>query len=176
MTNMDTTRDELLSLDDRALLAQCEVDKFRASGPGGQKRNKTASAVRLRHGPTHLAAMAVESRSQHENRARALKRLRRAIALNVRTPVDPETYQPGGVVRECLTKSAKLQVGVRDQRFNFVVAEVLDLLAACDCRVSTAASKLGLSTAQLVTFIRKDDKLFAHLNDMRTAAGLTKIR
>lgn len=176
MVNMDTTRDELLSLDDRALLAQCEVDRFRASGPGGQKRNKTDSAVRLRHGPTKLAVVAVESRSQHENRARALKRLRHAIALNIRTPLDPETYLPGDVVRQCLTKSGKLHVGVRDHRFNLVVAEVLDLFAACDCRVSTAASKLGVSTAQLVTFIRKDTKLFARINDMRTAAGLAKIR
>ena len=43
---ISTWRD-YLDLDDAALFAQCEFDRFRASGPGGQKRNRTASAVRL---------------------------------------------------------------------------------------------------------------------------------
>src|SRR5436309_4277685 len=69
------------------LLAQCEVDTYRASGPGGQKRNKTSSAVRLRHAPSGLLVIAEESRSQHENKARALRRLRRAFFLEVRESI-----------------------------------------------------------------------------------------
>src|SRR5258706_3785656 len=72
------------SLTDEQLLAQCSVDTYRASGPGGQKRNKTSSAVRLRHGPSGLLVIAEESRSQHENRARALRRLRQALYLKLR--------------------------------------------------------------------------------------------
>ncbi len=68
-------------LSDAQLLAQCEVDTYRASGPGGQKRNKTSSAVRIRHPPSGLLVIAEESRSQHENRARALRRLRQALIL-----------------------------------------------------------------------------------------------
>ena len=64
---------------DAQLLAQCEVDTYRASGPGGQKRNKTSSAVRLRHPPTGLIVIAEESRSQHENKAKCQQRLRRAL-------------------------------------------------------------------------------------------------
>src|SRR5207248_3803730 len=74
------------SLTEDQLLAQCEVDTYRASGPGGQKRNKTSSAVRLRHPPTGLIVIAEESRSQHENKARALRRLRRALFLKLRDP------------------------------------------------------------------------------------------
>src|SRR5437868_8079744 len=76
------------SLSDDQLLAQCEVDTYRASGPGGQKRNKTSSAVRLRHAASGLIVIAEESRSQHENRARALRRLRRELFLRLREPVD----------------------------------------------------------------------------------------
>src|SRR6266566_6210167 len=77
-------RDAWTGLSDAQLLAQCDVDTYRASGPGGQKRNKTSSAVRLRHLPSGLIVIAEESRSQHENRARALKRMRQALYLKLR--------------------------------------------------------------------------------------------
>ena len=70
-----------LSLTDAELLRQCEVDTYRASGPGGQHRNKTESAVRLRHKPTGCVSQSCEQRSQHMNRETALGRLRQAIAL-----------------------------------------------------------------------------------------------
>src|SRR6476659_7350794 len=78
------------ALSDEQLLAQCEVDTYRASGPGGQKRNKTSSAVRLRHPPTGIIVIAEESRSQHENKARALRRLHHALFLRLRDPVPDE--------------------------------------------------------------------------------------
>ncbi len=68
----------------RRLLAECEVTTFRASGPGGQHRNRRESAVRLRHRPTGLVVVATERRSQHRNRAVALERLARRLALRRR--------------------------------------------------------------------------------------------
>src|SRR5262245_18055216 len=85
--NLSMDRATWLTLPDDDLLRQCEVDTYRASGPGGQKRNKTSSAVRLRHLPSTLIVIAEESRSQHENKARALRRLRQALALKLRAPV-----------------------------------------------------------------------------------------
>src|SRR3954452_2710775 len=84
-------------LTDAQLLEQCAVDTYRASGPGGQKRNKTSSAVRLRHGPSGLIVIAEESRSQHENRARALRRLREALYLKLREDLSPEQLVPEAV-------------------------------------------------------------------------------
>src|SRR5436189_5356085 len=78
------------TLTDAQLLDQCEVDTYRASGPGGQKRNKTSSAVRLRHPPSGLIVIAEESRSQHENRGRALRRMRQARYLKVRDELPEE--------------------------------------------------------------------------------------
>src|SRR5438552_10182247 len=78
------------ALSDAQLLKQFEVDTYRASGPGGQKRNKTSSAVRLRHPASGLIVIAEESRSQHENRARALRRMRQALYLQVREEITPD--------------------------------------------------------------------------------------
>lgn len=165
-----------LGLDDQALLNQCAVDLYRASGPGGQKRNKTSSAVRLRHHPTGLIVIAEEDRSQHVNRARALRRLREAIALGVRRALDPATYEPGSILSSCIMGNGQLRVNARNERYPFVVAEVLDVLAACGMRVGDAARLLGLSTSQLVGFIERDPKLWDRANRMRTAAGIKALR
>src|SRR5262245_24347930 len=107
------------ALTDEQLLAQCDVDTYRASGPGGQKRNKTSSAVRLRHTPSGLLVIAEESRSQHENKARALRRLRQALYLKLREPVSEEEQTPQRLAAHpdygpARDGEGRLHVGVRD--------------------------------------------------------------
>lgn len=171
-----TTTDGYLHLDDEALLAQCQVHTYRASGPGGQKRNKTSSAVRLKHRPTGLTVIGTESRSQHENKARALRRLRQAIALQLRRPVDSGRYAPSELLSSCLTNAGRLHVGARDARFLPACGEILDLLFACRGHVREAALLVGTSTANLVDFLRTDAKLWRQANEYRRALGLKPLR
>ena len=85
---------ENLEMTEQELMRECEMDTFKASGPGGQHRNQRESAVRVKHIPTGLIAQAVEDRSQHMNRASALARLRILLALHVRNTVNIHTYSP----------------------------------------------------------------------------------
>ena len=176
VARVQNAADEYLTLEDGALVAQCDVDHYRASGPGGQKRNKTSSAVRLRHRPTGLAVTATEERSQHVNKIRGVRRLREAIALHVRSALNPGEYRPSELVSSCVGADRQLHVGRRDARYYPAVCEILDLLAACHARVRDAARCLGVSTANLVKFIRTDPKLWRRVNQMRTSAGVKPLR
>lgn len=57
------------------LKKEVEVDFYKSSGPGGQRKNKRETAVRLRHIPTGIVVIATESRSQAANLELAYKRL-----------------------------------------------------------------------------------------------------
>ncbi len=60
------------------------VEFYRGSGPGGQHRNVTDSAVRIRHLPTGIVTQASERRSQAQNRELAIERLRAALEKRAR--------------------------------------------------------------------------------------------
>ncbi len=170
---------DYLILDDKALSAQCEVHIYKASGPGGQHRNKVSSAVRLVHRPTGVTAIGQESRSQHENRRRALNRLRMKIACKVRGPVDLTCPKIPPVVRECIFSprgpnagpTARVKVGRKDHRFWMVAAFALDVLDAAKGRVSPAAACIGITTGNFASLLSSDRHLLAAAQDIRKHYG-----
>jgi peptide chain release factor 2 len=96
---------------DAQLLRQCEVDTFRSSGPGGQHVNKTETAVRLRHKPSGVVVTSRELRSQHQNKASCLSKLRKKIErLNHR----PATRVPTRIPRSA--KNRTLEAKARRSR------------------------------------------------------------
>lgn len=167
-------RSRWYQLSDDRLLSQCGIDTYRASGPGGQKRNKTSSAVRLRHEPSGLIVIAEESRSQHENKAKALRRLRQAFMLEIRSAVSNASQLPEIVAAKAA--GGRLDVGVKDVRFWPAVGVVLDVLASVDARVADAAAALGISTGNLIDFLEQQPKVWQHANGLRSRFGQKPLR
>lgn len=162
------------------LLAQCEVDTYRASGPGGQKRNKTSSAVRLRHTPTGLIVIAEESRSQHENKAKALKRLWHALFLELRDPL-PANLTPEAVAvlpdfAAARNADGRLHMSAKNPLFWPAIGVVLDVLVAVEARVADAAVLLGVSTGNLIDFLQTDPKVWQEANRLRAVYGQKPLR
>jgi hypothetical protein len=168
-------RDACVLAPDEKLLAQCRMEFYRSSGPGGQHRNKTESAVRLTHQPTGVVATATERRNQHENRRYAIARLRKCIALEVREPVPP-TATPTGMLRQVLTDAAWPRVSQKSEAYLPAAAGVLDYLEAGEAKVSDVAARLGVSTASLVKFLSLDSDLWQAANHMRQRLGQKALK
>jgi hypothetical protein len=167
----------LLANDD-TLVAECEVDRYRASGPGGQHRNKTESAVRLRHPATGASAIGEDSRSQHENKLHAVRRLRCAIALTSRSGVAVDGFVPSARLAALLA-GGTAPLGERTRRtgeYWAAMAELLDVVAASDMEIANAARVLGVTTGALSKLLLHDEQVGRWVNDGRRTRGLRPLR
>ena len=162
------------SLSVNELEKECSFRRTRRSGPGGQHRNKVDSAVVITHEPSGIRAEANERRSQHENRKAAVNRLRIRLALLVRSIVNPS---------ECPSKrwksrisSKKISVSPEHEDFAALLAEAMNILQSKQFEVSKAAETLGISTTQLIRFIKTEPDAFSWLNSNRTKKNLATLK
>jgi len=130
--------------------SELKIDVFRSSGPGGQSVNTTDSAVRITHIPTGLVVTCQDEKSQHKNKAKALKVLRSRL-LDMRV-----AKQEADRARE-----RRLQVGTGDRSakirtYNFPQNRVTD-------------HRIGLTLHQLDGILAGD---LSEIVDALRSAGL----
>jgi len=173
-----SARSALLLASDDQLLAQCEVDRYRASGPGGQHRNKTESAVRLRHKLTGISAIGEDSRSQAENKIHAIHRMRSALALEVREPVFLDGYVPSSRLA-AFVAAGTAPLGAKTRKtgeYWASIGELLDLLVAGNLEIGTTAQRLGITTGAMSKLLLHDDLVARTVNDLRRAKQMRPLR
>ena len=118
-----------------------QIETFRSSGPGGQSVNTTDSAVRITYIPTGLTVSCQDEKSQHKNRAKAMKILRSRLLEQMQAEQDAERAQ---------TRRSMIGSGDRSEKirtYNFPQSRVTD-------------HRIGLSVYQLDAVLDGDIDTF----------------
>ena len=154
-------RDLLLTMPVDEFCRCCTVSLFKASGPGGQHRNKTFSAVRLQLNGSALSAEDCTERSQLRNKSNAVKKLKMKLALSVRVlpSLPPE----------------RIECSLTADDYPLFAARLFDLLWEHDFDYRAVAAVCSISPSALLKKIARDPLLVQEFSKQRAERELPKL-
>eukprot|EP00041_Stephanoeca_diplocostata_P009664 m.150841 g.150841 ORF g.150841 m.150841 type:complete len:357 (+) comp17835_c0_seq1:277-1347(+) len=147
------------------LLQDCEIQRTKRGGPGGQHRNKTCTTVVITHKKTRVSAEGHERRNQLINMKVGIQRLRCQLACKVRTMGDPTptgkkpfVWEPSELLLERCARNGKIVLSGTHDDYPAVLANVLD----------------GIFWARF-EITKSDSPVIERINERRAASASTSV-
>ncbi|MBC8342456.1 MAG: hypothetical protein H8E61_00565 [Bacteroidetes bacterium] len=141
----------------------CRMDIFKATGHGGQKKNKTSNAIRLTL--EHLSVTYTASRSRLENISGAYKKLRMAMALDISEGYENRSQiQHYPKVLSQYFQNGAININSNNPKFPLVIGRVVDLFIKHQGTYQSVAEALNISNSQLRKFITKNPFMIETIN------------
>lgn len=170
------------SWNEEQLLNRCKLTFSRASGPGGQNRNKVETSVQIEYIPTGIIASASERRTQNENRKVAVQRLRCKLAVELRPTPDATSIaailtalaakkQLGSATWQQYCRNGRIDIAETNNDWPAILAEIISFMTISDWNISDVAAILGTSSSQLVKLLKKHPPAFVLFNQERKSHG-----
>ncbi len=160
-----------LFLRDEEFLKYVSISVFKASGRGGQKVNKTSSAVRMVFEPLNVEVTCQKYRKQTENKVSALRKLKKNVALHA------SSWPSDDVFAICLQY---VKNGLHINRKNRDISLIYALIVALFCNFNgdhkKVAVQLGVTPSRLVKFLAEDKLLLNKVNFIRNNANRNNLK
>ena len=164
------------------LLQQCRLTFSRASGPGGQNRNKVETSVQIEYLPASILASASERRTQNENRKVVVQRLRCKLAVELRPTPDAKftaaistvlatKMQIGSATWQQYCRNGRIAIAETNNDWPAILAEIIGFMSISDWNISDVAAMLATSSSQLVKMLKKHPPAFVLFNQERKSRG-----
>ena len=148
---------------DSDLKKSCRMDVFKATGHGGQKKNKTSNAIRLTL--EHLSVTYTTSRSKAENISGAYKKLRMSMALDISAGRENcyscQTY-PVNLFQ--YFQKGSININAKNPVFPVVIGMIVDNFIKYQGKYKSVSEALKVSTSQLRKFITKNPFMIETVN------------
>ncbi len=161
---------ETLKQTNTEFIKGCRIINYQASGPGGQKRNRKLSAVRLIHTQSEITVTASEFRETHRNLSIAASKLRLEIAL-MAEPANPDKAIKllDSILFNCDINEKKID-------FPFSVLKVFYIFKQHSASVRETAEKLLISSPKLIKFLKKNKQVWQKTQEIRKEFGHTPLK